>query len=68
MTGRKKTKEARIAEASETYDREKQGKGHQVTLALIARRYFLTENQLVKYRRRLKNSQDRDPVAAIARA
>lgn len=52
-----KTDHLRIAEASEAYDREKLGKGHAVTLALIARRYNVTENNLVGFRRRLKNSK-----------
>jgi class 3 adenylate cyclase len=55
-----KTDEVRIAEASLAYDREKKGKGHAVTLALIARRYNLTEVQLVNFRRGLKNAQEHE--------
>ena len=57
MGRRTKTDEVRIAEASEAYDREKKGNGHAVTLALMARRYNLTEVQLLNFRRGLKNSQ-----------
>ena len=56
MGRRTKTDEVRVAEANSTYDREKKGKGHAITLALIARRYLLTETQLVNFRRALKNS------------
>jgi hypothetical protein len=52
--------EVRITEASLAYDREKKGERHAVTLALIARRYNLTEVQLVNFRQRLKKSQERD--------
>jgi len=56
MGRRTKTDEVRVAEASSAYDREKKGKSHAITLALIARRYLLTETQLVNFRRALKNS------------
>jgi hypothetical protein len=50
----------RIAQANEAYDRQKAGNGHTVTLALMARRYNLTEIQLVNFRHRLKKSEKRD--------
>ena len=54
-----KTDAVQIVVASEAYDREKPGKGHAVTMALIARRYNLTEIQLLNFRRGLKKSDRR---------